>query len=120
MKDKKVSIESLNVLLETIIKMSLEDKEIDFIKWIQGASGKVDSFCHEKMNCEELDCPGYKSECGRCWLIAGTLCGGEVQGKFADKVESCTECKVFKDFIGGDPLKRQRELIFVLVFNLVL
>ena len=119
-KDKRVSIESLNNLLETFIKMSLEDKDIDFNKWIKSASEEVDSFCHEKMNCKELDCPGYKSECGRCWLIAGTLCGGEAQGKFVDKVESCTECKVFKDFIGGDPLKRQRELIFVLVHSLEL
>ena len=43
-KDKSVSIESLNDLLETFIKMSLEDKDIDFNKWIKSASEEVDSF----------------------------------------------------------------------------
>jgi two-component system phosphate regulon sensor histidine kinase PhoR len=31
-----------------------------------------------------------------CWAVAGTLCGGEVQGSFAAKSASCTECEVFK------------------------
>lgn len=119
-KNQRVSIESLNNLLETFIKMSLEDEDIDFIKWIKNASAEMSSFCHEKMNCKESDCPSYKNESGRCWLIAGTLCGRGVQGKFANKIESCTECKVFKDFIGDDPLKRQRELVFVLVHSLLL
>jgi hypothetical protein len=119
-KEKTVTIESLNELLETFIKLSLKDSEVDFPAWIRSVSEEVDSFCHEKMNCDEADCPGFESECGRCWLVAGTFCGGEVQGKFAEKIESCTECKVFKDFIGADPLKRQRELIFILVHSLVL
>lgn len=31
-----------------------------------------------------------------CWAVAGTLCGGQVQGSFATKSASCTRCKVFK------------------------
>jgi len=31
-----------------------------------------------------------------CWAVAGTLCGGEVQGSFAAKSASCTACEVFK------------------------
>ncbi len=31
-----------------------------------------------------------------CWAIAGTFCGGEVQGSFAEKRESCLECGFFK------------------------
>jgi hypothetical protein len=31
-----------------------------------------------------------------CWPIAGTLCGGEVQGTFATKVGSCMACDFFK------------------------
>ncbi len=27
-----------------------------------------------------------------CWAIAGTLCGGKVQGLFAMKIESCILC----------------------------
>ena len=31
-----------------------------------------------------------------CWAVAGTFCGGEVQGSFASKSASCAVCKVFK------------------------
>lgn len=27
-----------------------------------------------------------------CWVIAGTLCGGTVQGAFASKLANCMEC----------------------------
>ncbi len=30
-----------------------------------------------------------------CWLVAGTLCGGQVQGIFANKVSSCLECDFY-------------------------
>ncbi len=30
-----------------------------------------------------------------CWVIAGTLCGGEVQGSFARKHISCTSCDFY-------------------------
>ncbi|HSQ67809.1 MAG TPA: HAMP domain-containing sensor histidine kinase [Polyangiaceae bacterium] len=30
-----------------------------------------------------------------CWAVAGTFCGGEVQGTFASKATTCMECKVF-------------------------
>jgi hypothetical protein len=31
-----------------------------------------------------------------CWAIAGTFCGGKVQGDFAQKQVSCMVCEVFK------------------------
>ncbi|MCK5023862.1 MAG: hypothetical protein KAS04_06815 [Candidatus Aenigmarchaeota archaeon] len=31
-----------------------------------------------------------------CWAIAGTFCGGKVQGDFAQKSISCMTCEVFK------------------------
>lgn len=30
-----------------------------------------------------------------CWLVAGTLCGGQVVGAFADKQATCTACEFF-------------------------
>ena len=30
-----------------------------------------------------------------CWKIAGTLCGGQVQGSFASKMMSCTKCEFY-------------------------
>ena len=31
-----------------------------------------------------------------CWVIAGTLCGGKVQGIFASKLENCFKCDFYK------------------------
>ncbi len=30
-----------------------------------------------------------------CWAIAGTLCGGVVQGSFASKLTNCMRCEFF-------------------------
>jgi hypothetical protein len=30
-----------------------------------------------------------------CWMIAGTLCGGEVQGSFAAKLTNCQLCHFY-------------------------
>ena len=36
------------------------------------------------------------SNAGRiCWAVAGTLCGGRVQGTFAQKRRSCTQCDFY-------------------------
>jgi PAS domain S-box-containing protein len=52
--------------------------------------------CYELKNCTKTDCPCYGKGALRCWQIAGTLCGGCVQGEFARKYKNCTECAVFK------------------------
>jgi hypothetical protein len=31
-----------------------------------------------------------------CWAITGTLCGGNVQGTFANKLKNCLQCEFFK------------------------
>ncbi len=31
-----------------------------------------------------------------CFAIAGTLCGGKVQGSFASKMQNCLDCDFFK------------------------
>ena len=30
-----------------------------------------------------------------CWKVAGTLCGGSVQGSFVEKMKSCVKCDFF-------------------------
>ena len=30
-----------------------------------------------------------------CWVVAGTMCGGEIQGSFAQKCESCEQCDFY-------------------------
>lgn len=31
-----------------------------------------------------------------CWALTGTLCGGKVQGTFAEKVSNCVDCDFYK------------------------
>lgn len=36
-------------------------------------------------------------QAGRCcWVIAGTYCGGQVQGHYALKIKNCADCDFFK------------------------
>lgn len=30
-----------------------------------------------------------------CWALAGTLCGGKVQGSFAEKLGNCLQCQFY-------------------------
>ncbi len=41
-------------------------------------------------------CPAYPNDGQNCAKIAGTLCGGKVQGSFATKIATCFECDFFK------------------------
>ena len=73
--------------------------------------------CWEVKNCgrqpggpQEKDfgtCPAYSEarlngihggkNAGRaCWIVSGTLCGGKVQGTYAEKLTNCVQC----DFYG--------------------
>ena len=48
---------------------------------------------------KDASCNGINSgkNAGRiCWAIAGTFCGGKVQGDFARKSVSCMSCEVFR------------------------
>ena len=41
-------------------------------------------------------CPAYPDHGKACARIAGTLCGGEVQGTFATKLANCMKCEFYK------------------------
>ena len=52
--------------------------------------------CWQVFNCEETNCPAYRSSNHKCWIFSGTHCRNEIQGKFLEKIEMCLGCKVFK------------------------
>lgn len=52
--------------------------------------------CWELKKCNYEKCPVYGKRDSRCWQIAGTQCGGEVQGKFAQKYNRCEKCEVYR------------------------
>lgn len=40
-------------------------------------------------------CPATKGHGTHCAQIAGTLCGGKVQGSFATKLRNCMACEFY-------------------------
>ncbi|MBI5633790.1 MAG: response regulator [Nitrospirae bacterium] len=59
--------------------------------------------CHDLMNCKKTSCPCYGKDAERCWQIAGTYCGGRVQGAFTEKFDNCSECPTYQ-FATSDPI----------------
>jgi len=37
-----------------------------------------------------------------CWVVAGTLCGGQLQGTFAKKYKTCEACEFYKKVKGEE------------------
>lgn len=60
--------------------------------------------CWEVKNCDKKDCPSYGKQNIRCWLLAGTFCRGEVQGRFAQKLGNCAKCEVYQEAVEHDPI----------------
>jgi PAS domain S-box-containing protein len=52
--------------------------------------------CWEVFQCKAKGCPAYKSKNLSCWLLPGTHCRNEIQGKVFEKMEMCLHCRVFK------------------------
>jgi len=47
-------------------------------------------------NSKELGvCPAYPDHGNTCSRVAGTFCGGEIQGTYAVKIASCIRCDFF-------------------------
>jgi hypothetical protein len=40
---------------------------------------------------------GGKNGGRTCWMIAGTLCGGKVQGTFSMKYKTCEQCDFYQN-----------------------
>lgn len=58
--------------------------------------------CWEFKKCgkdETHDCPAYPNAGRICYLVAGTMCGGKVQGMYALKIENCRQCDFYKAIV---------------------
>lgn len=66
---------------------------------------KTKTKCWEVFRCGEETCPAYKSRNLRCWLISGTCCRGEIQGKFLEKMEMCLDCTVYERNLDAAAMK---------------
>jgi PAS domain S-box-containing protein len=67
--------------------------------------------CWEFFECKERECPVYCLQELRCWLVSGTHCRNEIQGKFLEKMEMCLDCKPFKENIDVDAMEETLKLV---------
>jgi DNA-binding XRE family transcriptional regulator len=46
------------------------------------------------------NCPAWEFSAGQmCWLINGTICRGEVQKSWPNKIKMCKKCEVFQSML---------------------
>jgi hypothetical protein len=61
-----------------------------------GSKSRRLSICPAALDTSSYGINNGKNGGRLCWAIAGTFCGGKVQGDFAQKQVSCMACEVFK------------------------
>lgn len=62
--------------LRVFIELSFQEGEVSLREWINEIFSNIEGHCWIKHHCNKSDCPAYKNlVSGRCWLIAGTMCG---------------------------------------------
>ncbi|MEW6348625.1 MAG: two-CW domain-containing protein [Thermodesulfobacteriota bacterium] len=61
------------------------------------------TMCWDQMKCgKEKACPAYPNRGFECWNVPGTLCRGEIQGSYGEKIELCrTKCEYYTGVISG-------------------
>jgi hypothetical protein len=60
-----------------------------------GIKSKELGICPASTNEEKNGTNNGKNSGRFCWRVAGTLCGGKVQGTFAQKATNCSKCEFY-------------------------
>ncbi|HEX8947956.1 MAG TPA: GGDEF domain-containing protein [Dissulfurispiraceae bacterium] len=111
-------LQRLSSDLRSFIELSLQESDDSWRKWMYSELSDVQVKCWERKSCNKKECPAYMNTYGRCWLIAGTMCGDKIQGKFALKYKSCTECDVYQETVFKDPVSEIYEHLIALIHSL--
>jgi len=91
--DRNKVLEALNYFYEIIGKVEHE-KGFDAFSFRPQDNPSLRT-CWEIKSCQYKACPVYGKERQRCWQIAGTHCGGAIQGQFAKKIGNCQNCEIY-------------------------
>lgn len=113
--------ESLDVIttsLRSFIELSMKEDDKTWGEWIASIAGNIEVRCWEKKNCQNTSCQAYKSECGRCWLLVGSLCSSNRQNDERGESRNCCECEVYQANVCRGSLLEIQEQIITLVHNL--
>ncbi|MDA8084435.1 MAG: GGDEF domain-containing protein [Nitrospiraceae bacterium] len=103
--------------IRLFIELSLQESDASWDEWLDLVRKNVSVRCWERKDCHNISCPARNNYKERCWLVAGTMCGGKVQGEFALKYKSCTQCDVYVESVFGDPATEIYEHVLTLVHS---
>lgn len=95
---RKVELEGAKERFSSLTHTAITEK-----KWDVSFQDEHVPTCWEVKNCTATKCPLYGKHNIRCWLVEGTFCRGEVQGRFAQKLQDCTKCEVYHQAVGENP-----------------
>lgn len=112
------SLDDITISLRSFIGLSLRKDDKTWAEWITSAAKEIKVRCWEQKGCTRTECLAYKNECGRCWLIAGSLCSSNVTAKGPDGTTNCIACPVYLANVSSDPCSEIQEQIITLVHNL--
>jgi hypothetical protein len=110
-------LERINRDLDDFIKNRIQDGIPNDKDWSNLFEEPEEKWYWDTLSCKREDCPVRKLGDYHCWLIAGTLCGGMVQGDFAKKFGNCTTCEVYKQY-HERPIRALYENITILIFHM--
>ncbi|MBU0676108.1 MAG: GGDEF domain-containing protein [Proteobacteria bacterium] len=110
------SLDDITSSLRTFIELSVKGDDKSWSQWISSVAREIEIRCWQQNRCANSDCPAYRSECGRCWLISSTLCS-ETHPNGKNRT-SCCDCEIYLANIGKDPISEIQEQIITLVHSL--
>ncbi len=113
-----IALKNLTHDLRLFIELSLQESDAAWEEWLPLVLKEGEVKCWEIKRCFKKDCPAYLNTEKRCWLVAGTMCGGQPQGEFALKYKSCTECEVYQAAVFRDPVTEIYEHVVTLIHSL--
>lgn len=73
--------------------------------------------CWKFMGCDRKECSAYGNSRHRCWYVAGTLCPSCIEGEYAQKIETCRNCTVYRTN-SGDEIQHLAEYFDLMAMTL--
>ncbi len=78
------------------------ERQLLLMLFLKLSSNAVMNDCWEIRKCPaevKSECPAWEFNAGKlCWFINGTICHGDVQVSWRDKMLLCRQCEVFQAF----------------------
>ena len=79
------------------------ERQVFFLLVMRRLHNKRNTSCWVIRKCPveiRRNCPAWEFQSGHlCWFINGTICQGEVQESWHEKMKMCRECKVFRPLL---------------------